>query len=296
MSATSDNVRKSFKSADDIRDKGLTTPKDIVRYDDIVYGWDSAWQSLDVYRPVSAGQSKLPVIVSVHGGAWVYGDKELYQYYCMSLAQRGFAVVNFTYRLAPEHKFPASVEDTSRVFSWVLEHADEYGFDSRYVFAVGDSAGAHILSIYTAICTNKEYAEEFDFNVPSGFIPTAIALNCGVYKIEKKTDDTDDLTTLLMEDVLKEKGSEKELKIINSLNHITSSYPPVFFMTCEGDFLKHQALSLAETLTEQNVPFVYRFYKNPEYELPHVFHCDMRSEDARKCNVEECEFFKGFCG
>ena len=62
------------------------------------------WQKLDVYRQKDA-TGKLPVIVSVHGGGWVYGDKERYQFYCMDLAERGFAVVNFSYRLAPEYKF-----------------------------------------------------------------------------------------------------------------------------------------------------------------------------------------------
>ena len=102
MSAKSDAVRKSFKEFDDVRDAGLTTPEDIVRFDDICYGEDINWQKLDVYRPKSAVGQVLPVSVSIHGGGWVYGDKERYQYYCMSLAQHGFAVVNYTYRLAPE--------------------------------------------------------------------------------------------------------------------------------------------------------------------------------------------------
>lgn len=79
----------------------------------------------------------LPVIVSVHGGGWGYGDKERYQYYCMSLAQQGFAVVNFSYRLASKYKFPAPLEDTNRVFVWLLAHAVRYGFDTHNVFCVG---------------------------------------------------------------------------------------------------------------------------------------------------------------
>ena len=123
MSKTSDLVRAQFKSGDDLRDRGLATPKDICRYDDIPYGPDTSWQVLDVYRPRASEGQILPTIVSVHGGAWVYGDKERYQYYCMSLAQRGFAVVNFTYRLAPEFQFPASLEDTNLVFTWEIGRA-----------------------------------------------------------------------------------------------------------------------------------------------------------------------------
>ena len=109
MSEISDFVRRTFGESDTKRDAGLTTPHDVERFDDIVYGDDPKWQILDVYRPREASGKRLPVIVSIHGGGWVYGNKEVYQFYCMSLAQHGFAVVNHTYRLAPEFKFPASI-------------------------------------------------------------------------------------------------------------------------------------------------------------------------------------------
>ena len=295
MSQASDMVRREFTKGDDIRDAGLTTPEDIVRYDDIVYGADPKWQVLDVYRPKAAEGEKLPVIVSVHGGGWVYGDKERYQYYCMNLAQRGFAVVNFTYRLAPENKYPSSIEDTNAVFTWVISHGEEYGFDLEHIFGVGDSAGAHNLGLYSGICTNPEYAAEYDFKVPEGFAPTAIALNCGAYVIELEGDLTDQLTKDLMADFLPEKGTAKELELINVTKHVTEKYPPTFFMTCTGDFLKNMAPLLATKLAEKDVPFVYRYYGDSEHELGHVFHCNMKSEDARLCNDEECSFFKGFC-
>lgn len=291
MSKASDTVRIEFKRNDDIRDAGLTTPEDIMRYDDIVYGADPKWQSLDVYRPKAAEGKKLPVIVSVHGGGWVYGDKERYQFYCMSLAQRGFAVVNFTYRLAPEYKYPASLEDTNSVFTWILAHSEEYNFDSEHIFGVGDSAGAHNLGLYACICTNPEYAAEYDFAPPKGFAPTAIALNCGAYRIDIAQKD---LTTDLMADFLPEKGSERELRLIDVATHITDNYPPTFFMTCTEDFLKPQASIMAAKLLEKDVPFVFRYYGDKDKRLPHVFHCDMHSEDAKLCNDEECEFFRKF--
>lgn len=295
MSTASDDIRKNFKKSDDARDAGLSTPTDIVRHDDIVYGEDKKWQILDVYRPKNEEGKKLPVIVSVHGGGWVYGDKEVYQFYCMNLAQRGFAVVNFSYRLAPENKFPAPIEDTNLVFSWVLNHADEYGFDIQHIFAVGDSAGAHILGLYTAACTNPKYAAEYKFKIPQGFAPTAIALNCGQYEISVNGKITDEQVRLLMTDLLPEQGDEKELGLINVCSHITENYPPAFVMTSSGDFLRGQAPIMAERLASCNVPFIYRFYGDGEHRLGHVFHCDIKSEDARLCNDEECNFFREFC-
>ncbi len=294
MSETSDMVRKMFQEGDDKRDAGLTTPEDVTRYDDIVYGTDEKWQVLDVYRPKNMEGKKLPVIVSVHGGGWVYGDKERYQYYCMNLAQRGFAVVNFTYRLAPEYKYPAPLEDANLVFTWVLKHAAEYGFDSEHIFAVGDSAGAHCLGLYTAVCTNAEYAKKYTFQVPEGFVPTAIALNCGAYQIIM-TGKGDDLTEKLMNDYLPEGGSGEEIALVSLADYVTENYPPTFFMTAVDDFLKNQAPILATKLAECNVPFVYRFYGDSENKLGHVFHCNIKTEDARLCNDEECEFFRKFC-
>lgn len=293
MSKTSDMVRKMFGEGDDKRDAGLVTPDDVERFDDIVYGEDSKWQRLDVYRPKNAVGKKLPVIVSVHGGGWVYGDKERYQYYCMSLAQHGFAVVNFTYRLAPEFKFPAAIEDENLVFRWVFDNAIEYGFDTEHIFGVGDSAGAHQLGLYAAICTNPDYAKKYDFATPDGFVPTALALNCGAYEI-KVDGGTEDLTTQLMADYLPDKGSADEIDRISVVNHITEDFPPTFYMTCTGDFLSAQAPILGAKLMEKKIPHEFHFYGDASHELGHVFHCNMKSEDAKRCNKEECDFFKKF--
>lgn len=295
MSKISDMFRKNVKKVDDARDAGLTTPADIVRYDDIVYGEDAKWQALDVYRPKNNEGKRLPVIVSIHGGGWVYGDKERYQYYCMNLAQRGFAVVNFTYRLAPEFKFPAPLEDTNLVFTWILSNAEEYGFDTSHIFAVGDSAGGHLLGLYTSICTNPKYAKEYTFKTPRGFVPTAIALNCGKYEISLEGDVSDKQTKQLMEDFLAERGSSKELELINVINHVTKNFPPVFLMTSTGDSLKDQAPIMAEKLASCNVPFIYRLYGDSKNKLGHVFHCNIKLDEAKLCNDEECGFFREFC-
>ena len=289
MSLTSFIVRTMFRHGDNKRHAGCTTPPDIRRFDDIVYGPDTKWNRLDVYRPLEA-EGPLPVIVSLHGGGWVYGDKERYQYYCMSLAQQGFAVVNFTYRLAPRHKFPAPVEDTNRVFSWLLEHAGEYGFDTRNIFAVGDSAGAHLLAMYSCICTSPAYAAGFPVQPPAGFVPSAVALNCGVYRIEK--GGKQDLTTRLMADYLPGKGTPAEFAQISVLDHVTGAFPPAFVMTAEGDFLAGQAKPMAERLQELGGEAEYHYYGDSEHVLGHVFHCDTRSEAAGRCNRDECNFFK----
>lgn len=288
MSANSDRMRREFKAADDLRDAGLTTPNDIVRYDDIRYGDADPMQALDVYRPRAAEGKTLPVIVSIHGGGWVYGDKERYQYYCMSLAQRGFAVVNFSYRLAPEWKYPAGIEDTNLVFSWVLAHAAEYGLDAAHVFAVGDSAGAHMLALYSCICTNPAYAKQYGFAPPAGFAPTAVGLNCGAYTFREDWRDS------TLADLLPGGGTREDVLRITPMEYVTPAFPPAFVMTSNDDFLKPQALPMIERLMANDVPCVLRFYGDGDTRLSHVFHCDMRSVEGTRCNDEECAWFRRF--
>ena len=289
-------IRHSYGSNDKKRDAGQTTPADIIRYDDILYGNDNRyrkWQLLDVYRPKTEAEAdgslkKLPVIISVHGGAWVYGDKDKYQFYCMRLAQRGFAVINFSYRLAPEVKFPASVEDTEAVFQWACDNAETYGFDTSNFFAVGDSAGGHLLSLYTDAITNKEYRKNYPFIKEKAMTLRGVALNCGKYTL----DDTEPKFKLLRSGFLPKGGTKEEVELINTASHVTSDFPPAFVMTCEGDFLKEQAYLMKEKLDAAGVRNELHCYGNAEQPLWHVFHCDPKLEEAKICNDEECNFFR----
>lgn len=292
MSAASDKIRKEWAVSDAKRDEGLTTPEDVERFDDIQYGTDPKWNVLDVYRPRGKAE-RLPVIVSVHGGGWVYGDKELYQFYCMSLAQRGFAVVNFTYRLAPEVKYPAPLEDTNHVIAWMYENQEKYLLDMDWVFMVGDSAGGHLAGLYAAICTNPEYAANYAFQVPEGFVPQALGLNCGVYVplgknlVPGVSEDEE-----MMGDFLPEKGSARERRLINVPDHVTPAYPPVYLMTCAGDFCRPQAPMLEKALKENHVAYKFALYGDEENPLYHVFHVTIQEPMGQKCNDDECEFFR----
>ncbi len=292
MSASSERMRVEWKESDAKRDAGLKAPEDVERICDVSYGKDPVWNQLDLYLPKKR-EEKLSVIVSVHGGGWVYGDKNLYQYYCMGLAQRGFAVVNFSYRLAPESKFPAQLEDTNAVLHWVFAHAEQYGLDLANIFMVGDSAGAHLLGLYSAICADENYAARYDFQVPEGFVPRAIGMNCGVFEpICPETVIGREEDKELMEDLLPGKGNKEEAELISVLCHVTEKFPPVFLMTAVGDFCKDQAPKLLEKLEEKHVLHEYHIYGDEKQPLYHVFHVTMQEPLGQKCNDEECAFFR----
>ena len=292
-------VRKQFGSGDKKRDAGQTTPEDIIRFDNILYGDDKKfkkWQLLDVYRPKNAsaedGKLKtLPVIVVVHGGGWVYGNKDVYQFYGMRLAQRNFAVVNYSYRLAPEARFPASLQDTEKVFQWICDNAEEYGLDTNNVFAVGDSAGGHLLSLYASALSNEDYAKNFPFIHKKNLTLRAVGLNCGKYDMYDALERGSQLK-LLVEAFMPQGGTPEEIRLIDGTAHVTKDFPPAFVMTCEGDFLIEQAPLMVNALKEAGVSYQYKCYGTEEMPLWHVFHCDPKLPQAVECNDDECNFFK----
>ena len=291
-------IRFSYGRTDHKRDAGQTTPADIRRYDNILYGNDSRfrkWQLLDLYRPKAAVEAdgslkKLPVIVSVHGGSFIYGDKDRYQFYCMNLAQRGFAVINFSYRLAPEAKYPSSVEDTEKVFQWLCDNAEEYGLDTSNVFAVGDSAGGHLLAMYTAAVTNKDFGKTFPFIKEKNLTLRAVALNCAKYHLSDKGSKF----KLLLSGLMPEGGTEEEISLLDTTSHVTKDFPPAFIMTCEGDFVKEEAPLMKAAMDKAGVKYEYHCYGNSEQPLWHVFHCNLQLKEADQCNTDECNFFLSF--
>lgn len=285
-------MRIMSKKNDAKRDAGLVYPDDILRYENIAYGCHKM-NLLDVYRPKEV-TGKLPVIVSVHGGGWVYGDKELYSHYCVDLAKRGFVVVNFTYRLSPENRYPCHLEDTANVFRWVLKHGEKYEMDLDNVFAVGDSAGGHLLSLFCSMCTNSEFANKLNFYAPENFVPKAIALNCSVLDVDAAKGGMAKQTMQLMKDVLPKKEMDKWIALANPIAYVNEKYPPCVIMTCNDDFLKDQPITFMKKLDELKVKYEYKFYGDDDNKLGHVFHLDMRNEIGRRCNDEECEFFQKY--
>jgi acetyl esterase len=101
-----------------------------------------------LYAPSSAPVSPLPGFVFFHGGGMVAGSIETHDRICAALAQMtGCRLVSVDYRLAPEHKFPAAVEDAIAATRWVSEHAASLGIDATKLVVGGDSAGATLAAV-----------------------------------------------------------------------------------------------------------------------------------------------------
>lgn len=296
MSLTSYMFCKGCTKSDTKRDAGLQIPNTVEYIRNIPYGGHKKFHILDVCWPkevnakaVDAKKDKLPVIVNVHGGGFVYGSKEVYQFYAASLAERGFTVINFNYRLAPRFKFPSPVEDLNAVLCWMLDKKDILPFDTENVFLVGDSAGAQIASQYGVLYSNEKYAMIMGIKKPEITIK-ALGLACGTYNIKKRA--LSEGNKGLMRDYLT-KNPAKYGEKLDVLEHITENYPPSYVFSSKGDFLVEECGIMADYLKEKGVTCEQKIYGNEK--TYHVFHVDMRNEFSSGANDDQTEFFKKYC-
>ena len=260
------------------RDSAIPLPEGITECRNISYGSHGQWSLLDVYTPVGT-QNPLPTIVSIHGGGYVYGTKEIYRRYGMDMARRGFAFVNFNYRLAPKWKFPTPLHDTNAVMSWICKNAARYHLDPQRIILVGDSAGAQLASQYAAIATSPEYAACFDIQVPNIQI-RALGLNCGMYDLVEAMGEK---PTGLAKDYLGAKMDRNDPRL-NVADAIGINYPPAFITTACHDFLRGNAQPMCEFLNSKGLTAQWRCYGSEGDEtIGHVFHVNILLSDAILC-------------
>lgn len=120
---------------------------------DLAIGGDGAALGARVFIP--NGDGPFPAVVFLHGGGWVMGSPATHHDFCRSLCSRaGAVVVSVDYRLAPEHPFPAALDDGETALRWVADHASELRVDPDRLAVAGDSAGGNLaaaLALRTAL-------------------------------------------------------------------------------------------------------------------------------------------------
>jgi acetyl esterase/lipase len=136
----------------------------------IAYGADPR-QRLDVYRPSGDAQN-LPVVVFAYGGAWKSGDRKPYEFAGRALAAQGAVAVVFDYRLVPQVRFPAFIDDTAAAIAWASRNAAIYGGDPNRIILAGHSAGAYDLAV-AALDHRYLAAQGVDPHVIAGVVTLA---------------------------------------------------------------------------------------------------------------------------
>ena len=293
LQETVSELRTKWAYYDKKRDEKLTVPENMANFYDISYGPHGESNLLDIYKTSDVNQAQA-TIVNIHGGAWVYGSKEVYKFYCMSLAVRGFTVVNINYRLAPENLFPSALEDINSAITFIEKHAGEYCIDKEKLVLVGDSAGAQLASHYAAIFTNPDFAKLYGFTIPNVKIK-AVGLNCGIYDPNTRLqNDLDDIFWAYIGQNTDIKSKDFQQKI-DVLSNLTPDFPPAFVMSSHRDFLLPQAQPMYDLLKSKGIEAVIKIYGAPNRrDIGHVFHVNMNLPEAKLCNDDECNFFRKF--
>jgi acetyl esterase len=132
--------RRSFSQPD---------PGEVAEVRDLAAPGPAGSIPLRLYRPLGSPRgAALPALVYYHGGGWVIGDLDTHDTLCRELAnQSGCAVVAVDYRMGPEHRFPAAVDDVLAATRWVRDQAAALGIDAERLAVGGDSAGGNLAAV-----------------------------------------------------------------------------------------------------------------------------------------------------
>jgi acetyl esterase/lipase len=214
----------------EIRLPPVATPSSVEVRPNITYAEgaqaDAAKHKLDLYLP--KGKTDVPTLFFVHGGFWRTGDRSVYVALGNYFAERGFMVAIPSYRLMPQNPHPAQIEDVAAAFGWVYRNTTELGGDKNRIYAVGHSAGGHLVAL---LAVDSQYLKKQ--NISSGAIRGVISMS-GVYDVR----DTP---------AFEFNGNKADASPIELLNAKT---PPFLITFCQWDYLglPKQARDFAATL------------------------------------------------
>jgi acetyl esterase/lipase len=183
--------------------------------------------SLDLYLPEGV-KRPYPLVVWLHGGGWVSGDKRLPP--CRNLLKKGFAVASINYRLVSEAQFPAQLDDCKKAIAWLYSNADKFGIDKDRIGVWGASAGGHFALLLSTADNGKNVKAVCDWCGPADLFSFA-EQSTGVYSNANKAD-SNPLKRLLGG---LPKDCEEKAKQASAVFHVDKNDAPVLIMHGEED-------------------------------------------------------------
>jgi len=223
-----------------LRLPSAATPANVDVHEDISYidGDSSNKHKLDLYIP--RGQKNFPVLMFLHGGGWVTGDRTMYHALGNRLARAGIGVVIPSYRLMPMNPHPAQVEDAAAAFAWTRTNISDYGGDPQRVYAGGHSSGGQMAAL---LALDEQYLKPYGLDASA--IRGVVSMS-GVY-------DVDRLPTYIVTGIRRE---------ASPLHHIHRGAPPFLVSYCQWDYIglpkqaREFAASLRKTLVATELIFI----------------------------------------
>ena len=246
--------------------------------------------SLDLYLPKAETGTKLPLIIWIHGGAYVGGDKSDIEIYATALASEGYAVASVNYRRAPEANYPVPVIQLGEATEWLNAQADTYRLDMTHLLYAGDSAGAHTVSAFALVQTNPAYAALTGISATNAAPPEAIKgvlLYCGPFDVQM-THDIGGLFGFMLKRAgwayfgtakwADKFGEEASIKA-----HVTADYPPAFITDGNTASFPQQGKALADALQAKSVPVTSYFPEITFEKTAHEYQFLMNTPAGKEC-------------
>jgi acetyl esterase len=239
-----------------------------------------------VYRPEGSGP--FGVLVFYHGGGWMIGDLDTHDRECRLLCNgAGCLVVSVDYRLAPEHPFPAAVEDAFAALQWIGQNAADLGGDPRRIAVGGDSAGGN-LSAVVALLARDEGGPALCYQLL--VYPAVDARASDDYRSRVVNAEGPFLTTAAMENFTgnylgsgADEASREDFRMSPLLAQSHRGLPPALVVTAEFDPLRDEGEAYARALEAAQVPVSLSRYDG----MPHVFFQLSPILDAGKRLIDE---------
>ena len=285
---------KNTERMDNERIKTLTMPEGVAESNNHQYIDDgNVYHQIDVYYPEGTTE-KLPVVIDIHGGGWMYGDKELNKPYCLTVASKGNVVFNMSYRLCPEVTADEQLRDISKALQWVKANLDNYPCDKENICLTGDSAGGMLACFTSMLSVSEKMRDIYDVE-DFGLNFNAVCLTSPVAYMDDGTYMSFYTKHMLGGNKYK---SKKWANYVNADQLLTlGKMPPTMFVTSSGDFLAlKQTLKAAEAYRKSGVETkLYNYDKYEGKALPHVFAIIYPDRQPGNGNIDEMlSFFKQY--
>jgi len=209
---------------------------------------DNSSQAMDIYFPDAGGP--WPVLVYVHGGAWMRGDKAepMMSLFAKEMAAQGYLVAAVNYRLYPDAQFPAMIQDVKCAVRFLRAHAAEYNMDPDRVGAVGVSAGGHLVSLLGTTDTSAgwDVGEYLDHSSRV----QAVIVMAGVMDLSRSFPNAD------IEAMKRVGFGEYNVVEASPISHVTPDDPPFLLIHGDRDELVpvEQSQVMYDRLIQENVP------------------------------------------
>ncbi len=126
----------------------------------------------------SQGKGPFPAVVIIHGGGWLYGSYREYTLLATRLAEKGYVAMTASYRLAPDHRFPAQLHDVKSAVRWLRAHAAQYRVDKDRIGVFGHSAGGHLACMLGTTCGHKDLEGNGGFKNESSSVCCVVCCSC----------------------------------------------------------------------------------------------------------------------